>query len=577
MAEPLRAGDLEATLTDGPEVRDLRFRDVTILDGIALTVRGADWTTVPGHQVSRSVTTADSAVRVAQTWRFPVPPGTVVGHLDVQLEPGAVSLALRLEVEGTVEVNRAGLVLLHPLELVGRPVTLLGPSGRHQDRFPARVSPHPPFRDLRGMVYSPVVGLTVALDFGDLRYETEDHRNWGDAGWKSYTPPLAQPVPLRLSSGDRRAHSVRVSVSSDRPSGRPRRDRTPRVRILPDVSGVLPALGWGAGPGPLDVLPDRPGFLSIEVLANDVGWQRLRHALDQAQARRLPLRVTVAARATEAAGVAAVLNRFAAQISHVCLVDPETHVSDDTMVRTAAAALADGSVAVGAGTRGYLAELGRSAAGFAYAQFVQLSISAEVHHDDDERIMDTTRALPFVVESARAAAGGLPLVVAPLTLAQRLSVHEPATDRYGPWDRTVEADRRTGERLGAAWCLASVAGLIGAEALGYFAVTAGHGLFDAAANPTAAATLLGELAGHEGRAVLRCDISDPRMVAALAVRHGGGVTLYLANLTATPRTLLVDRPVGVEPVVLQPYAVERLLTGNAPPHRAAGRESASEE
>ena len=67
MAEPLRAGDLRATLTDGPELRDLRFRGVTILDGVALTVRGADWSTVPGRPVSRSVTTTGDAVRVFVT------------------------------------------------------------------------------------------------------------------------------------------------------------------------------------------------------------------------------------------------------------------------------------------------------------------------------------------------------------------------------------------------------------------------------------------------------------------------------------------------------------------------------
>jgi hypothetical protein len=191
--------------------------------------------------------------------------------------------------------------------------------------------------------------------------------------------------------------------------------------------------------------------------------------------------------------------------------------------------------------------------------------------------MDTTRALPFVVDSARAAAGGLPLVVAPLTLAQRLSVHEPANDRYAPWDPAVEPDRRAGQMLGAAWCLASVAGLIGAEALGYFSVAPGHGLFDATARPTAAATLLSELAAHEGRAVLRCDISEPRRVAALALRHGEGTTLYLANLGSAPTTVLVDRPVAVEPVVLQPYDVKRLVSANAAPSRAARRELSGEE
>ncbi len=567
MAERLQAGDLEATSADGPELRDIRFLDVVILDGLALTVRDPDWRTVPGRLASRSITSTDSAVHVTETWRFSLPTGSLVGDLDLQLEPTALSVALRMQVDSTIEVNRAGLVLLHPLELVGRRVTLVGPSGRHEGHFPERVSPHQPFRDLRGMAYAPIDGLTVSLDFGDLPYETEDHRNWCDAGWKSYTPPLAQPVPLRLNPGERHDQQVRVTVSSDRPSsGRGRRDRSSRVRILPVVSGVLPALGWGAGPLPPEAGPalaGGPGFLSVEVLANEVGWTRLRQALAQAQVRQVPLRVTVAARATDAALVADELSRLGPWISHVCLVDRETHVSNQPLVEAAATAFAGTSVAVGAGTRGYLAELGRSATGFEFAQFVQLSISAEVHHDDDERILDTTRALPFVLRSARAAAGGLPLLVAPLTLAQRLSVHEPANDRYAPWDPAVEPDPRSGEGLGEVWCLATVAGLVGAEGLSYYSLAPGHGLFDAAAGPTAAATLLSELAGHVGRPVLRCDISDPRTVSALAVRDDEAVRLYLANLAAKPVEVVVET---VGPVLLQPHEVRRLVARSAATH-----------
>ena len=565
MGERLQAGDLEAILTDGPELRDIRFLGVIILDGIALTVRAPDWGTVHGHQLSRNITATDLGVRVADRWRFDVSPGTLACNLDIQLEPRAASVALRTEVESTTEVNRAGLVLLHPLELLGRRVTLLSPWGQQEDHFPARVSPHQPFRDLRGMVYSPADGLAVSLDFGDVLYETEDHRNWCDAGWKSYTPPLAQPVPLRQKAGESREQRVRIAVSSDRPSGRPRPARLPRVRISPEMSGVLPAVGWGAGPLPSSVLRSLrggPSFLSVEVLANAVGRQRLRQALAEAEPRQLPLRVTVAASEGQAALVVEELRRFASQISHVCFVDPVTHVSNEAVVQIAAAAFAGTSVAVGAGTRGYLAELGRSASGFRYAQFAQLSISAEVHHDDDERIIDTTRAMPSVVDSARAVAGGLPLAVSPLTLAQRLSVHGPADDAYAPWDPAVQPDRRSGEGLGEAWCLASVAGLIGADALAYFSVAPGHGLLDAAANPTPVASLLSELARHQGRPVLRCDISDPRVVSALAVRHGDAVTLYLANLTAKQVEVMVESFSTHRPVHLQPYQVRRLDPGS---------------
>jgi len=574
MGEPMRAGDLKAVLVEGPELRDVRYGGVVILDGIALTVRRPDWSTVAGDQLNRSVAATASGVRASESWRFDLAPGVLICHVDILLEPRALSVTVETEVESPAEVNRAGLVLLHPLELVGRPVTLVGPSGVWQDSFPARVSPHQPFRDFRSMAYAPADGLAIGLDFGDVLYETEDHRNWCDAGWKSYTPPLAHPIPLLLTPGGRRRQRVRLAVSSDRPPAQPRRGASVHVRVRPEVRGVLPALGWGAGPLRRQVLPSlgvAPSFLAVEVLPDAVGRERLHQAAAQARALGLPLRATVAVTEEQASLAVEELARFAPQLSHVCLVDPVTHVSNAALVRNAAAAFDGTSVAVGAGTRGYLAELGGSAQGFGDAQFAQLSISAEVHHSDDERVLDTTRSLPHVVESARAIAGGLPLVVSPLTLAQRLSVHVPADDTYAPWDGAMPPDHRGAEALGRAWCLASVAGLVGAEALAYFSVAPGHGLLDPEGRPTPAATLLNELALRQDHAVLGCDVSDPRSVSALPLGDGAAVTLYLANLTNRRQEVVAEGSGTAAPVLLQPYEVRRLVTTSADVVSTPGR------
>ena len=572
----------QATLTDGPELRDLRFRGVTILDGVALTVRGADWSTVPGHPVSRSVTSTGDAVRVVQSWRFLVAPGTVVGHLEIELEPRAVSLALRLEVESTVEVNRAGFVLLHPLELVGSAGHAARPLGLAPGSLPGPGEPAPAVP--RPARHGLLAGRRADRRHRLRRLPRTRPRTTG-TGVTPAGSPTRHPWPSRCRSGCAPA-TVGSSAygSACRRIGRPdRRRRTGRrgYGSFPTCRVCSPPSAGGPGRSRRTPGPDRvtdPGFLTVEVLADDGG----RHAAAPgrgpgggapasapgdrgresdrgrgrgpgARPRRRP-RSATSARSTR-----------------------RPHVSDDALVRTAAAALAGTSVAVGAGTRGYLAELGRSAAGFAYAQFVQLSVSAEVHHDDDERIMDTTRALPFVVDSARAAAGGLPLVVAPLTLAQRLSVHEPATDRYAPWDPTVEPDRRAGESFGAAWCLASVAGLIGAEALGYFSVTPVTACSMRRPGPPRRRPCSASWPDTRAEAVRRCEISDPRRVAALALSQGEDVTLYLANLGPGPTTVLVDRSVAVDPVVLRPFAVKRLVSGNAAPHRAARRELSGEE
>ena len=164
-------------------------------------------------------------------------------------------------------------------------------------------------------------------------------------------------------------------------------------------------------------------------------------ALAQARRWEVPLRVTLAAAVDGLVDWAERVRAHAGLIEAVCVVDPGTHTSTPSLVAALASRLQGSGIAVGGGTRGYVAEYGRSGSGFEGSEFVQVSVSAEMHHTEAERVFDTLRALPYAVAAIRARSGA-PIVVAPVTLARRMSLHAGDPDEYGPWSPAWAEDHR---------------------------------------------------------------------------------------------------------------------------------------
>ncbi len=66
-------------------------------------------------------------------------------------------------------------------------------------RFPEEISPHQPFRDIRAMHWKITDSMEAHLYFEGDVFETEDQRNWTDASYKTYSTPLDQPYPAKVS------------------------------------------------------------------------------------------------------------------------------------------------------------------------------------------------------------------------------------------------------------------------------------------------------------------------------------------------------------------------------------------
>ncbi|GAA3452283.1 hypothetical protein [Dactylosporangium matsuzakiense] len=433
----LATGGAAVTVADNA-LRDVRISGFRALDAIMVTVRDAAWGTYPAdvRVVAGSATGATLLGVHGDVFRWE---GTV------ELDPAAVRFEMRGTVLRDVDSRRIGVCLLHPLALAGRALHTDAGSGT----FGVAIDPHPPATGFRVLRYD--AGVPVTIELSDV-FEMEDHRNWSDPGWKSYSPPLTGGGPRRFRAGEELHRSVTVS-------------------------------------GPLTSVP------SIEVYGRDC----IDVTPATLAARPLPARVGAVALISESA---AWLREAAARVAErgatrVAVFDPATHTTAPGTAALVRAVLRDGGcdAPVGGGSRAHLAELNRLTGGAPEDwDFVTFPITAQAHHSDTPSVLATVHAMPFMVEQAARIAPGLPLVVGPLALRRRADANSPASPLDPP-------DPREASPAGAAWLLGSVIALRRAAT-----VTV---LFDGAPGG-----LLRRLHALRGRPFIGVPTGDPDILAA---------------------------------------------------------------
>ena len=249
---PLRAGHM-TMLLDGVDLRYLRLGDTELVRRVYVAVRDVDWDTVPGTVSGLEVEQADKSFRVDFdvrharreidfSWH-----GTITGE-----ESGRVEVVLDGRAEDVLPYNRIGICVHHPWrETKAARFRARTPVGELEGTFPDEIGPQgfvdgayralfPAFDRLE--VELPPGGRLLLEFEGDL-WETEDHRNWTDANFKTYStpialgPPAATPAPRRdATRRSVRGHRARPRPAlgrsadghqgaADRPRRRPRRLR----------------------------------------------------------------------------------------------------------------------------------------------------------------------------------------------------------------------------------------------------------------------------------------------------------------------------------------------------------------
>ncbi len=574
----LRAGPLAMVFE--PEkgfLRYVRLGEREVLRGIYAAVRDHNWGTIePELSNLHQESSADSfritfemtcaAGEVDFVWK-----GSLTGQPD-----GTVEYRFKGVARSAFKRNRIGFCILHPIgPCAGNPCTINKVDGTSERGvFPKYISSDQPFMDLQSISHEVAPGVTAEVSFEGDVFETEDQRNWTDASYKTYCTPLGLAFPVDVAEGTEVSQAVTIRLKGDVPKAPSRAAKSQEsvLTVGPEVLGPLPVLGLGVASHGLP-LADREikrlkalnlHHLRVDVVASDPDChEALGQAGEQARALGASLEVAVHLSDNAEGELAALLGEvqlLELPVSRWLIFHVNEKSTSGKWVALAREQLAgyDPRAKIGAGTNAYFAELNRGRPPVDVLDFVCYSINPQVHAFDNDSLAETLEAQSDTVQSAKAFADGLPIVVSPVTLRPRFNPNATGPEPEPRGDELPsQVDARQISLFGAAWTLGSLAYLSQSQAAGvtYYETTGWRGVMETAKGlslpqkfpsiPGAVFPLYhvladaGELAGGE---VLAVTAGNALEVAGLAIRKGSRLRVLVANLTHRPIKVKVATP-----------------------------------
>lgn len=560
----LEAGPLLMLFTAGA-LRAIKLQGVEVLRGVSFLVRDRNWATLVPEVKDLAIDRQADGFKVSFTCDGRTPSDGTRFVWQGRIE-ASVARGIRFEAVGTAEADlvtsRTGFIVLHPLEkVVGCPVAIEHSDGRVEETtFPDLIDPLQSFFDIRAMTHEPIPGVRATCRMeGSHPWETEDHRNWLDASFKTYFRPLGLPWPYTVPAGE----TIRQTISlTFQPS-------IAGLELAPDDAAVTVAVGDRSGSAMpeigLAVIPEEldaaaavagvvaelgPQTLVVRVAADTKDLPgvlrrvaRLAAALgaDPALEIVLPLKAAPEVELDLVAVAAATAGLDPASVA----VSPEVdlHSYPPSVDRPpslpleaiyAAARDAFPGVPLGGGMFSFFTELNRRRPPVELLDFIQHATAANVHAADDRSIMETLESLPHLFRSTRAFAGDLAYRIGPANIGMAFNPYGAATSPNPQrLKRTmVTDDPRQGALFGAAWAAGYLARAVqgGLDAVTMMAPAGPFGVVDGA-GPRPAFHVLRGFAALAGAPVLQAASSDPQRLLACAAQRAGRRELWLANLT----------------------------------------------
>lgn len=535
----LSAGTLTAVLEAG-QLRDIRWRGVEVVRGIAYLVRDAAWGTLPVRISELDLHSEQSRFGVSYTGHLDGPAGRLGYRAKIEgSDEGVLSFEVTATAETDVETNRIGFVLLHPDHAAGRPLQIgHGDGSSEATTFPSRISADQPAFDIISLEHEPAQGVTARVEFEGGIWEMEDQRNWSDASFKTYVRPLAWPRPYMVPRGTTEIQRVTLHLS-----GRPEARGTPG-RVAPSAArDRVPPLHLRLAEGhpvPESLpLPRLAKGLVLRIRPGEPDLRRLDAAVALAERERMSLAVEAVFPQKDPEGeTAACLAALEGRPVSALLVTAERDLrtrpsgqvpAGEAPLEATLAALRRGfSGRVGTGTPAFFTEFNRNPP--PPADFAFFGINPIVHAADDLSVMETLQTHAAIMESAAQLLPGVGFWPGPLAIAPTVNPYGPGLAETDGLSRTSLAvsDPRHGALFGAAHLLAAVAGVLPwAEAVVPLHASGPTGIVDSEGSPYPLAFVHAELGQAEGAALVPAP-SAPA-VAGLAWEREGRGTVLLAN------------------------------------------------
>ena len=573
----LTAGPITATLENG-QLRWIRIGEAEAIRAVAFLIRDRNWSTANPEIGDLVVDESGGGFRVTFTARCPTIDGTFTWRGAVTGTPDGTLHCVGVgSPDQDFLTGRTGFVILHPLKgFVGRPVTIEHTDGTvEKSRIPEEIVPDQPFLLVRAMTHEPSRGVRAEIRMEGDSWETEDHRNWTDASFKTYSRPLSLPYPYRIAKGEEVRHTVTLKFSGRLPK-QPAAAPGPVAVRLGEASGRMPGIGVSLLPedarAALRVAPlvEAAGVQHVDcrIDLRTRGWEK--PLADYAKLARetgagIVLEIIIpgvdkpakelgeAAKAVRAAKLkpAAVVVTPAADLKSYPPGTPFPAGVPSWEEVAAAARKAFRNVRLGGGMLSNFTELNRKRPPKKLFDFVTHATSGIVHAADDRSVMETLEAVGYVIHSTKALIGPTPYRIGPSHIGNSFNPYGAAVTPNPSGGRVTMARVEPRHRglFGAAWHLgylsqaaaggleaATMASPVGEFGIAYAKLPYPQPWFDTAkgAKVYPVYHVIRGLAAAAGARRVAAESSDAARVRALAWRKGRTTRVWLANLGGDP-------------------------------------------
>jgi hypothetical protein len=563
--EPIRlqAGPLSLTFVAG-EIRDIRVGSREVLRRIYVAVRDRNWRRVPAfvHNVRDTIgpesfdlqfEVENKQEEIDFHWT-----GSIVGKNN-----GTISFTMEGTARSTFWRNRIGFCVLHSsAELAGSRCSIETVEGAClSGEFPRFISPHQVFAKIRAISHEvvPAILAEVRLE-GDV-YETEDQRNWSDASYKTYCPPLSLPFPAEILAGSAVSQAITVAVKGNLSNITSEPAAEPILIELREARNILPKIGLGLTPGacPLSsrsierLRALRLTHLRVDLRLNDTAYQsQLQRATTEAS--RLGLALEIALFPTrdaqrEIEELRSTLNRFHPLVQTWLVFNVAEQSTPEKWLNMARAGLSDYNpeALFGCGTDANFAELNRCRPPACGIDLVSYPLSPQVHAFDHANLIENLQAQASMVESVRQFAGDARVAVSRVTLRPRSKPEVASVANLSDsGELPSSVDSRQMSLLGAVWTAGTLKSFLeaGIYSTTFYETDDCNGVMDADQGslrrekfPCLSGSvfplyhLVADVGEFQGGEVVACSSTVPLKAQALALAKGDTMRIILANLT----------------------------------------------
>ncbi|MCK9414364.1 MAG: hypothetical protein M0Q53_18835 [Prolixibacteraceae bacterium] len=567
----LNAGSLNVVYEDG-NLRYIDCNGTEIIRMIYAAVRDRAWLTAAPEITDEIIEIKSDSFHISYNCRYKLNDidfsagynidGHANGHITFEMKGKALSTFLR---------NRIGFCILHPVTgCAGVDCRIVHSDGSVEIKpFPKYIDPGIPFKNIQSMNWNIEEGLQTTLNFHGDVFETEDHRNWTDASFKTYCTPLDTPYPVLIEEGTVICQKIELIITGSVANEKSMKSKI-EISLHPDEKRPLPSLGIGKSTRD-SALSDTDvalleklhfGHYRTDIYFHKTNWKEVyMSAAEESKKLNSPLELALFFGEEPKKEVELFFSLYSevySVIKSIFIFHNEIKVTTNELVEAVAGIIRQNipGSKIFAGTNCNFAQLNRSRTNNALIDGFVFAIHPQEHASDNLTIVENLQAQAYAVESAKQFAGGKEIAISPVTIQRRFNANienfeAPSLGDRMPW----QVDERQMSLFAAAWTAASFKYIAqsGASSVTFYETTGERGIlmgekssrwpeYYYAAKDTLFPMfhVLAFIAQFKDAEIINSISSDPLRVDSLVIKRKNNLQVILFNLTHLPESVYLS-------------------------------------